>query len=259
VRRLGRDGYTNILGQTRNQLDLRDQTAVNAWFKVNRPDYVFLVAGTVGGILANSTRPAEFIYDNLMIHATIIEASRRYGVKRLLYLGSACIYPRECPQPIREEYLLSGPLEPTNESYAIAKIAASRSGLLTTDGTPAASAALSPADENMSTTTIYGDSEQTCVSISRVLANATRQPRRCISSAWRSSGLTWPTSGIAVKSAYIGLDCVSGGDRGRTSRTHDAGVSHGTVRDHGRQTRSGEGGGPADCRPCIPRATLRRG
>jgi len=123
VRRLGRDGYTNILGQTRNQLDLRDQTAVNAWFKVNRPDYVFLVAGTVGGILANSTRPAEFIYDNLMIHATIIEASRRYGVKRLLYLGSACIYPRECPQPIREEYLLSGPLEPTNEPYAIAKIA----------------------------------------------------------------------------------------------------------------------------------------
>ena len=118
-------GYTNILGQTRDQLDLRDQTAVNAWFKANRPEYVFLVAGTVGGILANSTRPAEFIYDNLMIHATIIEASPRYGVKRLLYLGSACIYPRECPQPIREEYLLSGPLEPTNEPYAIAKISAS--------------------------------------------------------------------------------------------------------------------------------------
>ena len=119
-------GYTNILGQTRDQLDLRDQTAVNAWFKANRPEYVFLVAGTVGGILANSTRPAEFIYDNLMIHATIIEASRRYGVKRLLYLGSACIYPRECPQPIREEYLLSGPLEPTNEPYAIAKISGIR-------------------------------------------------------------------------------------------------------------------------------------
>ena len=119
-------GYTNILGQTRDQLDLRDQTAVNAWFKANRPEYVFLVAGTVGGILANSTRPAEFIYDNLMIHATIIEASRCYGVKRLLYLGSACIYPRECPQPIREEYLLSGPLEPTNEPYAIAKISGIR-------------------------------------------------------------------------------------------------------------------------------------
>ena len=105
---------------------LRDQAAVNYWFKANKPEYVFLVAGTVGGILANSTRPAEFIYDNLMIHATIMHASRAYGVKRLLYLGSSCIYPRECQQPIREEYLLSGPLEPTNEPYAIAKISGIR-------------------------------------------------------------------------------------------------------------------------------------
>ena len=96
-------GYTIVLGATRQQVDLRDQAAVNYWFKANRPEYVFLVAGTVGGILANSTRPAEFIYDNLMIHATIAEASRVYDVKRLLYLGSSCIYPRECPQPIRED------------------------------------------------------------------------------------------------------------------------------------------------------------
>jgi GDP-L-fucose synthase len=126
IRRLTAAGFTNLLSATRDQLDLRDQAAVNYWFKANRPDYVFLVAGTVGGILANSTRPAEFIYDNLMIHATIIQASHVMQATRLLYLGSSCIYPRECPQPIREEYLLSGPLEPTNEPYAIAKISGIR-------------------------------------------------------------------------------------------------------------------------------------
>ena len=89
----------------------------------HRPEYVFLVAGTVGGILANSTRPAEFLYDNMMIHGTVVHAAHLYGVKRLLYLGSSCIYPRECPQPMKEEYLLSGPLESTNEAYALAKIA----------------------------------------------------------------------------------------------------------------------------------------
>ena len=99
---------------------------MNYWFKANKPEYVFLVAGTVGGILANSMRPAEFIYDNLMIHATVADASRVNDVRRLLYLGSSCIYPRDCPQPMREEYLLSGPLEPTNESYAIAKISGIR-------------------------------------------------------------------------------------------------------------------------------------
>jgi GDP-L-fucose synthase len=126
TRRLKQVGFTNILCATRHQLDLRDQAAVNYWFKANKPEYVFLVAGTVGGILANSTRPAEFIYDNLMIHATITEASRLNGVKRLLYLGSSCIYPRDCEQPIREEFLLSGRLEPTNEPYAIAKISGIR-------------------------------------------------------------------------------------------------------------------------------------
>jgi len=123
ARRLRQSGFDRLLLPSREQLDLRDQAAVNYWFRANRPDYVFLVAGTVGGILANSTRPAEFLYDNMMIHATVVHASHSYRVKRLLYLGSSCIYPRECRQPMREEALLSGPLEPTNEAYAIAKIA----------------------------------------------------------------------------------------------------------------------------------------
>ncbi len=123
LRRLEGEGFSTVLTATREQLDLRDQAAVNYWFKANRPEFVLLVAGTVGGILANSTRPAEFIYDNMMIHATVVHAAHLYDVKRLLYLGSSCIYPRGCPQPMREEYLLSGPLEPTNESYAVAKIA----------------------------------------------------------------------------------------------------------------------------------------
>jgi GDP-L-fucose synthase len=123
VRRLQRDGSVRILTASRDELDLRDQAAVNAWFRANRPHYVYLVAGTVGGILANSTRPAEFIYDNMLIHATVVHAAHLYGVRKLLYLGSSCIYPRDCPQPMREEHLLGGPLEPTNEPYAVAKIA----------------------------------------------------------------------------------------------------------------------------------------
>jgi GDP-L-fucose synthase len=123
VRRLEQAGHTDILTATRAELDLRDQAAVNDWFAANRPDFVYLAAGTVGGILANSTRPAEFLYDNMMIHATVVEASRRNGVAKLLYLGSSCIYPRDAAQPITEDALLTGPLEPTNEAYAIAKIA----------------------------------------------------------------------------------------------------------------------------------------
>ena len=123
VRKLESAGYSNLLLVRRDQLDLRDQAAVNYWFRANRPDYVFLVAGTVGGILANSTRPAEFIYDNMMIHATVVHASHLYDISKLLYLGSSCIYPRQAAQPIREDQLLTGPLEPTNEWYAIAKIA----------------------------------------------------------------------------------------------------------------------------------------
>jgi len=123
VRRLDAEGFSRIETATREQLDLRDQAAVNYWFRAHRPEYVFLVAGTVGGILANSTRPAEFIYDNMMIHATVVHAAHLFPVRRLLYLGSSCIYPRDCPQPMKEEHLLSGPLEPTNEAYAVAKIA----------------------------------------------------------------------------------------------------------------------------------------
>jgi GDP-L-fucose synthase len=123
VRRLRREGYTDILTATRDQLDLRDQAAVNYWFRANRPQYVYLVAGKVGGILANSTFPAEFLYDNMMIHATVVHASHLFSVEKLLYLGSSCIYPREAPQPMTEDALLTGPLEPTNEPYALAKIA----------------------------------------------------------------------------------------------------------------------------------------
>jgi GDP-L-fucose synthase len=123
LRRLEADGYTNVLTATRDPLDLRDQAAVHYWFKANRPEHVLLVAGTVGGIAANSARPAEFLYDNLMIHATVVHAAHTFGVRRLLYLGSSCIYPRNAAQPITEDQLLTGGLEPTNEGYALAKIA----------------------------------------------------------------------------------------------------------------------------------------
>ena len=126
VRRLAAEGYTEILTAPREELDLRDQAAVSAWFAATCPEYVFLVAGTVGGILANTTRPAEFLYDNMMIHATVVHSSYLTGVRKLLYLGSSCIYPRQADQPITEDALLSGPLEPTNEPYAIAKIAGIR-------------------------------------------------------------------------------------------------------------------------------------
>jgi GDP-L-fucose synthase len=126
LRRLRAEGFDNLLTATRQALDLRDQAAVNAWFREHRPEYVFLVAGTVGGILANASRPAEFLYDNMMIHATVVHAAYQTGVRRLLYLGSSCIYPREAPQPMREDALLTGPLEPTNEPYALAKIAGIR-------------------------------------------------------------------------------------------------------------------------------------
>ena len=122
VRHLEADGFTDLRTVGREVLDLRDQSAVDSWFDVERPRYVFLVAGTVGGIHANTSRPAEFLYDNLMIHGTVVQAAHRIGVEKLLYLGSSCIYPRLAEQPIMEEALLSGALEPTNEGYALAKI-----------------------------------------------------------------------------------------------------------------------------------------
>src|SRR3989338_2327497 len=123
VRRLEAGGYTNILTRTHAGLDLTNQSAVNAFFQQEKPDYVYLSAAKVGGIKANSIYRAEFIYQNLMIETNVIHAAWKAGVNKLLFLGSSCIYPRDCPQPIKEEYLLTGPLEQTNEPYAIAKIA----------------------------------------------------------------------------------------------------------------------------------------
>jgi GDP-L-fucose synthase len=120
---LERRGYTSILTRAHAELDLRDKEAVQRFFREDQPEYVLLAAAKVGGILANDTYPADFIRDNLEIQTNVIEASRESGVKRLLFLGSSCIYPKLCPQPIKEEYLLSGPLEPTNRAYALAKIA----------------------------------------------------------------------------------------------------------------------------------------
>lgn len=125
-RRLESKGYSNLILRTHKELDLANQQEVNEFFEREKPEYVFLAAAKVGGILANNTYPAEFIYENLMIEANIIHASYRYGVKKLLFLGSSCIYPKLAPQPLKEEYLLTGPLEETNEAYAIAKIAGIR-------------------------------------------------------------------------------------------------------------------------------------
>jgi GDP-L-fucose synthase len=122
-RRLRAGGYSNVLVRDRAQLDLTDAAAVDTFFATERPEYVFLAAAKVGGILANTTQPVEFLRDNLAIEMNVIDSAHRHGVKKLEYLGSSCIYPRLAPQPIREEYLLTGPLEPTNEWYAIAKIA----------------------------------------------------------------------------------------------------------------------------------------
>ena len=124
VRKLKKEGYNNLVVRSHSELDLTRQEDVEAFFEKERPEYVFLAAARVGGILANSTYKAEFIYDNIMIAANVINTSYKYGVKKLLNLGSSCIYPKHAPQPMKEEYLLSGKLEPTNEPYAIAKIAA---------------------------------------------------------------------------------------------------------------------------------------
>jgi len=122
VRNLSGKGYKNIMGKTHKELDLTDQTLVNKFFRKEKPDYVFLAAARVGGIGANSAFPADFIMDNELIQCNIIRSSYRYNVKKLVFLGSSCIYPATCPQPVKEEYLLTGPLEPTNEAYALAKI-----------------------------------------------------------------------------------------------------------------------------------------
>ncbi|MEW6214985.1 MAG: GDP-L-fucose synthase, partial [Nitrospirota bacterium] len=123
VRELTGLGYTNLIVRTHAELDLTRQRDVEDFFEKERPEYVFLAAAKVGGIFANNTYPAEFIYSNIVVQSNVIHSSYLFGVKKLLFLGSSCIYPRNCPQPMKEEYLLSGYLEPTNEPYAIAKIA----------------------------------------------------------------------------------------------------------------------------------------
>jgi GDP-L-fucose synthase len=123
VRRLQAGGYTNLLLRTRAELDLIDQSAVACFFAAEKPDYVFMAAAKVGGIKANDTYRADFLYQNLQMEANVVHGAWKAGVADMLFLGSSCIYPRDCPQPIREDYLLTGPLEPTNEPYAIAKIA----------------------------------------------------------------------------------------------------------------------------------------
>lgn len=123
LRKLQADGYTNLVYRTSQELDLRDRNQVDRFFEEEKPEYVFLAAAKVGGIVANNEYPADFIRDNLMIQTNVIDAAYRNGVKKLLFLGSTCIYPKFAPQPLKEEYLLTGELEPTNEPYAIAKIA----------------------------------------------------------------------------------------------------------------------------------------
>jgi len=123
VRRLEAGGYKNLVKRAHSELELLDQQSVHDFLCAERPDYVFVSAAKVGGIHANNTYPADFIYQNLLVEANLIHGAHLAGVQRLMFLGSSCIYPRECPQPMREEYLLTGPLEPTNEPYAIAKIA----------------------------------------------------------------------------------------------------------------------------------------
>lgn len=123
VRRLQAQGYTHLVVRTSKELDLRESGAVRDFFDLERPEHVFFAAAKVGGIWANSTAPAEFIYENLAIQTNVIHEAYRHDVKKLLFLGSSCIYPRDCPQPIKEEFLLTGPLEPTNAPYAVAKIA----------------------------------------------------------------------------------------------------------------------------------------
>ena len=126
LRKLSDEGYTNLITRSHQDLDLMRQAEVETFFESERPEYLFLAAAKVGGIFANNSYPAEFIYNNIMLQSNVIHAAYRLSVKKLLFLGSSCIYPRDCPQPMKEEYLLSGKLEPTNEPYAVAKIAGIR-------------------------------------------------------------------------------------------------------------------------------------
>jgi GDP-L-fucose synthase len=185
VRELERRGYRNLLLSTRDDLDLRDQAAVGRFFATHLPELVFVSAAKVGGILANLTRPAEFLYDNLAIETNLIHAAWQHGAQKLVFLGSSCIYPQMAPQPLREEYLLTGPLEPTNEAYAIAKIAGLKlaAAYRTQYGFPAVS--LMP-------TNLYGPHDNFDLETSHVLPALIRRFHEA--KIWRSPAVTlWGT------------------------------------------------------------------
>jgi GDP-L-fucose synthase len=185
VRELERRGYRNLLLSTRDDLDLRDQAAVGRFFATHLPELVFVSAAKVGGILANLTRPAEFLYDNLAIETNLIHAAWQHGALKLVFLGSSCIYPQLAPQPIREEYLLTGLLEPTNEAYAIAKIAGLKlaAAYRTQYGFPAVS--LMP-------TNLYGPHDNFDLETSHVLPALIRRFHEA--KIWRSPAVTlWGT------------------------------------------------------------------
>ena len=185
VRRLEKSGYLNLILATRDALDLRDQAAVSRFFARHLPEFVFLSAAKVGGILANSTRPAEFLYDNLAIQTHVIHAAWQHGVQKLVFLGSSCIYPQLAPQPIKEEYLLTGPLEATNEAYAIAKIAGLKMAAAYREqyGFPAIS--LMP-------TNLYGPSDNFDLETSHVLPALIRRFHEA--KIWKSPSVTlWGT------------------------------------------------------------------
>ena len=185
VRRLEQGGYHNLIVATREDLDLRDQAAVSRFFARHLPEFVFLSAAKAGGILANATHPAEFLYDNLAIETNIIHAAWQHGVNKLVFLGSSCIYPNLAPQPIKEEYLLTGPLEPASEAYAIAKIAGLKlaAAYRAQYGFPAVS--LMPAN-------LYGPGDNFDLETSQVLPAMIRRFHEA--KIWRSPSVTlWGT------------------------------------------------------------------
>jgi GDP-L-fucose synthase len=185
VRHLEKSGYLNLILATRAELDLRDQAAVSRFFARHLPEFVFLSAAKVGGILANSTHPAEFLYDNLAIQTNIIHAAWQNGAQKLMFLGSSCIYPQLAPQPIKEEYLLTGPLEPTNQAYAIAKIAGLKLAAAYREQYGFQSVSLMP-------TNLYGPGDNFDLETSHVLPAMIRRFHEA--KIWRSTSVTlWGT------------------------------------------------------------------
>lgn len=213
VRQLEKSGYLNLILVKRDEVDLRDQAAVSRFFARQLPEFVFLSAAKVGGILANATRPAEFLYDNLAMQTNVIHAAWQNGVQKLVFLGSSCVYPRLAPQPLKEEYLLTGPLESTNEAYAIAKIAGLKLAAAYREqyGFPAVS--LMP-------TNLYGPGDNFDLETSHVLPALIRRFHEA--KIWRSPSVTlWGTGtprreflhvdDLAVAACYV-MEKYAGGE-----------------------------------------------